>query len=102
MAKINVNIYIKRDYEESSVLEATKNKANLFRIEYCVMRIAKRNLKKQSQFSAGKIDIKRFHSKELRRYLLYWRIPKTKPIQSQTKPNLILRYEILRNWRGVE
>jgi len=26
-----------------------KNKANLFRIEYCVMRIAKRNLKKQSQ-----------------------------------------------------
>ena len=29
------------------------NKANLFRIEYCVMRIAKRNLKKQSQFSGG-------------------------------------------------
>jgi len=28
------------------------NKANLFRIEYCVMRIAKRNLKKQSQFHA--------------------------------------------------
>jgi hypothetical protein len=27
-----------------------KNKANLFRTEYCVMRIAKRNLKKQSQF----------------------------------------------------
>ena len=26
-----------------------KNKANLFRIEYCVMRIAKRSLKKQSQ-----------------------------------------------------
>jgi len=25
------------------------NKANLFRIEYCVMRIAKRNLKKQNQ-----------------------------------------------------
>ena len=29
------------------------NKANLFRIAYCVMRIAKRNLKKQSQFGKG-------------------------------------------------
>jgi hypothetical protein len=34
-----------------------KNKANLFRIEYCVLRIAKRNLKKQSQFVAGQIDV---------------------------------------------
>ena len=31
---------------------ATQNKANLFRIEYCVMRIAKRELKKQSQFKS--------------------------------------------------
>jgi len=35
-----------------------KNKANLFRIEYCVMRIAKRNLKKQSQFLKGQNGVK--------------------------------------------
>ena len=35
-----------------------KNKANLFRIEYCVMRIAKSNLKKQTQFPKGQNAVK--------------------------------------------
>ena len=35
----------------------TQFKANLFRIEYCVMRIAERNLKKQSQFSKGNLSL---------------------------------------------
>jgi len=48
--KLGVKPYLKGDYEETAAVWARKNKANLFRIEYCVMRIAKRNLKKQSQF----------------------------------------------------
>ncbi len=43
--------YIKGDYGDKPVRGAKENKANLFRIEYCVMRIAKGNLKKQSQFA---------------------------------------------------
>jgi hypothetical protein len=37
-----------------------KNKANLFRIEYCVMRIAKTNLKKQTQFGEDQYDVNAF------------------------------------------
>ena len=37
-----------------------KNKANRSRIEYCVMRIAKRNLKKQSQLQNGQIGVKSY------------------------------------------
>jgi hypothetical protein len=37
-----------------------KNKANLSRIEYCVMRIAKRSFKKQSQFTEGQIGVKSY------------------------------------------
>jgi len=42
--------YLKGSYGLIPPCGAQKNKANLFRIECCVMRIAKRNLKKQSQF----------------------------------------------------
>jgi len=46
--------------------EKTKpNKANLFRIEYCVMRIAKSNLKKQSQFMKGQNERKYLCNKGL-------------------------------------
>jgi hypothetical protein len=41
-----------------------KNKANLFRIEYRVMRIAKRNLKKQSQFVADQISVSSLQRKD--------------------------------------
>jgi len=37
------------------------NKANLFRIEYCVMHIAKRNLKKQSQSAGLWPEIRHLH-----------------------------------------
>ncbi len=37
----------------SAVNRIWKNKANLFRIVYCILRIAKSNLKKQSQFQTG-------------------------------------------------
>jgi hypothetical protein len=46
---MNENAFIERDYENIPPYRARKNKANLIRIKYCVMRIAKRNLKKQSQ-----------------------------------------------------
>jgi hypothetical protein len=35
-----------------------KKQSQFIRIAYCVMRIAKRNLKKQSQFAKGKNDVK--------------------------------------------
>jgi len=41
------------------------NKANLFRIEYCVMRIAKRNLKKQTQFAKGRNERKYLYERAL-------------------------------------
>jgi hypothetical protein len=50
MGKMSLSIYMKGDYEELHALRRRENKANLFRIAYCVMRIAKRKLKKQSQF----------------------------------------------------
>jgi hypothetical protein len=43
--------------DEETILQS---KANSFRIEYCVMRIAKRNLKKQSQFAPAKNGAKSF------------------------------------------
>jgi hypothetical protein len=49
--KVNVTVVDTRNYEDILQFQGRKNKANSFRIEYCVMRIAKRNLKKQSQFS---------------------------------------------------
>ena len=49
MVKMSVSIYKKGYYEVFRAFGRRKNKANLFRIEYCVMRIAKTNLKKQSQ-----------------------------------------------------
>jgi hypothetical protein len=69
-----------------------KNKANLFRSEFCVMRIAKRDLKKQSQFAGGQNDVK-LVIVETYGDLCDWKLQKnkakqsqTKPIQSQTKP----------------
>ena len=55
---------MKGDYEELHALRRRKNKANLFRIEYCVMRIAKRYLKKQSQFLKGQNDVTSIHTIE--------------------------------------
>jgi len=53
MDKMNVNIYIKGGYAEFYPLNAAKNKAKqsqLYRSTFCVLRTAKMNLKKQSQF----------------------------------------------------
>ena len=55
-----VNSYLKGDYDKNPPRRAQKNKANLSRIEYCVMRIAKANLKKQSQFVSGRIGAKSY------------------------------------------
>jgi len=41
---------------------STQNKANLFRIEYCVMRIAKSYLKKQSVRQAKLVQFSRYES----------------------------------------
>ena len=71
-----------------------KNKANLFRIEYCVMRIAKRNLKKQTQFMKGQNKLKAINYKGLQRIFMVWQRMKTKPnamlwpeIRSNGSPN---------------
>jgi hypothetical protein len=50
-AHTGANSFVERDYGNIPSRGLRKNKANLFRIARCVMRIARRNLKKQSQFS---------------------------------------------------
>ena len=54
------------------------------------MRIAKRNLKKQSQLSKGQNEHKVNYNKEIQKIQWIGHLVKTNPIQSQTKP--ISRY----------
>ena len=54
-------------FEKTSLSWAKSNGANLFRIECCVMRIAKTKLKKQTQFVGGQIERKLLPERGLRR-----------------------------------